>query len=573
MSKKPNSKTSQQAGADNRPDNPSRRRFLATASVIGAGSCGLLPVASQARGRQTDSWQPLQQFPAAKQNNILRKHIRNVIVIYAENRSFNNLFANFPGTQSALAELPAAQLQQRDRDGSLLPYLPPIWGGMVPDAQTVNHTHYQIKQDADYLQKLANRPFTLQGPEQEALPQGVVTRDLCHLFYHNQMQINDGKNDKFAAWSDSGALTMGYYGDNKHNLRLWKLAQQYTLCDNFFQGAFGGSFLNHQYLICAQPPFYPDVSSSPARGLIATLMSDDPTDKRLKPLADSPSSALQGPPRFGPAQITPDGYAVNTMQPPYWPSATRDKLDPALADAKSANTLPPQTHPHIGDLLSAKGIDWAWYAGGWQFANEGKKDSTQFPPCPDFQTHHQPFNYFENLGPQHAIKRQHHLRDGGLGDNSAHNKFINDIEAGHLPAVTFYKPQGNLNMHAGYSDVGAGDRHIAHIIQKLQESPLWDQSVIVVTFDENGGWWDPVAPPAGDRFGPGSRIPTLVISPFARKSHVEHTQYDTGSILRLISRIYDLPKLQGIKLRDQQLVKQGSKPMGDLTETLQFPAQ
>ncbi len=571
MTKTQKPETRSPQDTDHTPADPSRRRFLATTSVLGASACGLLPSTNQAHAKPTVHWQPLAQFPIEKQNHLLRKYIKNIIVIYAENRSFNNLFANFPASQSPLSSLPIATSQQRDRDGSILPYLPPIWGGMVPEAQTVNHTPYQIKQDASYLQKLANAPFALQGPEQEALPQGVVTRDLCHLFYHNQMQINGGKNDKFAAWSDSGGLTMGYYADNQYNLRLWQLAQQFTLCDNFFQGAFGGSFLNHQYLICARPPYYPNVSQSPAKSLVATLMSEDPTDNRLKPLADSPASALQGPPRFGPSQITPDGYAVNTMQPPYWPSATRDKHDPSLADATSPNTLPPQTHPHIGDLLSAKGIDWAWYSGGWQFANEGKKDSELFPPKPDFQLHHQPFNYFENLGPQHPAKRQHHLRDGGLGDSRTHNKFISDIEAGQLPAVTFYKPQGNLNMHAGYSDVAAGDQHIAHIIHQLQESPLWQHSVVVITFDENGGWWDPVAPPQGDRFGPGSRIPALVISPFSRKNHVEHTQYDTGSILRFISRLYDLPKLEGLALRDQQLIKQGNKPMGDLTETLQFP--
>lgn len=119
-------------------------------------------------------------------------------------------------------------------------------------------------------------------------------------------------------------------------------------------------------------------------------MSDDPTDPRLKPLASSPISALQGPPKFGPSQITPDGYAVNTMMPAYWPSASRDANYSAYADANQANTLPPQKHAHIGDRLTARGIDWAWYAGGWQFAIKGKQDSNEFPPRLDFKHHHQP---------------------------------------------------------------------------------------------------------------------------------------------------------------------------------------
>lgn len=138
--------------------------------------------------------------------------------------------------------------------------------------------------------------------------------------------------------------------------------------------------------------------------------------------------------------------------------------------------------------------------------------------------------------------------------------------------MTFYKPQGNLNMHAGYSDVESGDRHIAHIVDRLQQGPQWENTLVVITFDENGGWWDHVAPPKGDRWGPGTRIPALVISPYARKGHVEHTQYDTGSVLRLISRVYDLPVLPGLKLRDESLQKHGHPPMGDLTEVLEFPA-
>ncbi|WP_241606869.1 acid phosphatase [Rosenbergiella australiborealis] len=552
------------------PENPQRRRLLAGASALGVSST-LLPLAgAQASTQKTASVRPLADYSESQQSQLLRDNIKNVIVIYAENRSFNNLFANFPGTQQPLNQLSEQATLQNDRDGTPLPHLPPIWKGMVPNPQVVNHQNYQIEQDAAYLNNLPNKPFALQGDDQEALPQGVVTRDLWHVFYQNQMQINGGKNDRFVAWADSGALTMGYYGDSAYNLRLWSLASEYTLCDNFFQGAFGGSFLNHQYLVCAEAPFYPDVTHSPAKGLIAELMSDDPTDSRLKPLADSPASALTGIPKFGPSQITPDGYAVNTMQPPFWPSASRDPQRPDYADPNKPNVLPAQRHAHIGDRLTEKGIDWAWYAGGWQFAIDDRKDSTEFPPRPDFQLHHQPFNYFENLGPAHPEARKQHLRDGGLGDSTATNRFLADMAAGQLPPVTFYKPQGNLNMHAGYSDVEAGDRHIAHIINQLKASPQWKNSVVIITFDENGGWWDPVAPPKGDRWGPGSRIPALVISPFARRGHVDHTQYDTASILRFITRVYDLPPLPGVKTRDQALVKNGHAKMGDLTAALQF---
>ncbi len=71
--------------------------------------------------------------------------------------------------------------------------------------------------------------------------------------------------------------------------------------------------------------------------------------------------------------------------------------------------------------------------------------------------------------------------------------------------------------------------------------------VVIVTYDENGGWWDHVAPPKGDRWGPGSRIPALVVSPYAKKGFVDHTEYDTASILRLITRRFWLPTLPGLR--------------------------
>jgi acid phosphatase len=94
--------------------------------------------------------------------------------------------------------------------------------------------------------------------------------------------------------------------------------------------------------------------------------------------------------------------------------------------------------------------------------------------------------------------------------------------------------------------------------------------VVIVTYDENGGFWDHVAPPKGDRWGPGTRIPALVISPFAKKGFVDHTQYDTTSILRFITTRYSLPKLPGLAARDAALVANGGKPMGDLTNTLDY---
>ena len=543
----------------------SRRRFLGGAAVLGVGAT-LSACGNTSEAPEIPVTRPLTPQELDK---ALHDQVKTVVVIYAENRSFNNLFADFPGVEKPLSALTAKDFQQRDRDGSVLPALPPSWGGVLQvGPQTVDGVTYPS--EVQFQQNLPNAPFALKGPQGEDLPLSLVTRDLWHVFYQNQMQINGGKNDGFVAWGDSGGLVMGHYAQSRYALRLWDVAKEFVLCDNFFQGAFGGSFLNHQYLISATAPFYPNAAQSVAKAQIATLQSDDPSGTRLKPLDTSPASAMTGPPQFGPSALTPDGYGVNTLAPPYWPTWIRDPQNPDYSKPDLPNVLVPQTHEHIGDKLSKKNIDWAWYAGAWQATLEQFKDSGGIPKIPNFQYHHQPFNYFKQQGPQNPAERARRLRDGGLGDESSTNRFFADAQAGKLPAVSFYKPQGNLNMHAGYADVASGDRHIARALKVLQESPQWKNMVVVVTVDENGGWWDHVAPPQGDRWGPGSRVPALVVSPFARKGTVDHTVYDTASILRLITRVFQLETLDGLKQRDDAMIARGQKHMGDLSNALQF---
>ena len=553
--------------SDEQPDDPSRRRLLGGLALGGAALAigGTETLAAGAKPAASS------MAPAAI-DEALRKDIQQVVVIYLENRSFNNLFANFPGVEQPLDALKPEAYLQRDRDGSVLKQLPPIWHGLAPHKQTVNHRDYQVMQD--HLTGLPNAPWALRTGDGEPLPHGVVTRDLIHAFYENQRQINGGKNDGFVAWGDTGAMVMGHYDDSASNLRLWQLARQYTLCDNWFMGAFGGSFLNHQYLVAAQPPFYPNADHSPAQFNIAVTESGKADDPRLKLAEDSPHSAMDGKAKpISRSQLTPDFWAVNTMMPPYQPTSTQSGTNPLLASEDSPNTLPPQLHKTIGDVLSAKGVDWAWYAGAWQLALDGKGDGDehQFPQRPNFQIHHQPLNYFKSFAPG-TDARAKHLRDAGVGETSKTNRFLADIEANRLPTVSFYKPQGDLNMHAGYSDVDTGDRHVMAIVDALQKSPSWKHTMVIITVDENGGWWDHVAPPKGDRWGPGSRIPALVVSPFAKKGHVDHTIYDTGSIARFLTRRFELEKLPGLSMREQAMIAAGGPPPGDLTNALELSA-
>jgi acid phosphatase len=160
--------------------------------------------------------------------------IETIVVIYAENRSFDNLYGFFPGA-SGLSQLTAAEYTQRDRDGSVLKGLPPVWGGLTEKGAVPVVTQPQTEH-------LPNAPFAIDDPKGFNLPFSVPTRDLWHRFYQSQMQIAGGKNDRFAAYADAGGLVMGHYANS--TLPLWSVAKQFTLADNFFMGAFGGSFLN-----------------------------------------------------------------------------------------------------------------------------------------------------------------------------------------------------------------------------------------------------------------------------------------------------------------------------------------
>jgi acid phosphatase len=459
--------------------------------------------------------------------------IEHIIVLFAENRSFDNLYGGFPGA-NGLANATAASMTQVDHDGNVLPHLPPVWKG----------------KDADpaFPKNLPNKPYRIDAPP-IALPLAKPTRDLVHRFYQNQEQIDGGRNDRFVETGDSGALVMGHYDGS--SLPMWKWAQQYTLADNFFMGAFGGSYLNHVYLICACTP----VDRDAPQKLRAVI--DERGWLARKPA--SPKSPIDGPPQFvSDGDVTPDGYSVNTAQPPWQPSRVPPAKggDPRMTDP-AHHTLPPQTLTTIGDTLSAKGVSWAWYSGAWDAAlADGmqppeaarKVIATRADGAPYFVTHHQPFNYFKRFAPGTA-DRAEHLKD--------YKDLVAAIDAGHLPSVVFYKPQGTLNEHPGYADVWSGDEHLSKLLDRIKASPLWKSSVVIVTYDENGGFWDHVAPPKGDRWGPGTRIPAMVISPFAKHGYVDHTLYDTTSILKFITLRYGLDPLPGVR-----------PMMGDLTNAL-----
>ncbi|MEN3309503.1 MAG: hypothetical protein V7603_5705 [Micromonosporaceae bacterium] len=517
-----------------------------------------------------------------------RGGIKHIVVIYEENHSFDNLFGGWEGVNGVRQAALSGHVTQRAADGSVLPCLPQNdvnLSSPTPLAATCHGTVGSVTVDSAFT----NKPFTIDdyiaGDDKTcpapgvfaahgilkdspgALP-GGCTEDLVHRYYQEQYQINGGRQDRYVAGSDALGLTMGGY--DTRSLPIYQYlhgagAPRYAIADNFFQGAFGGSFLNHQWLIAAAAPVFAGaVNDGSANDLHSIVGADgSPANYPLHPStglkdaaltqaanADGTCKVAAGAPT-PPAGTVCGDYAVNTIQPfnqPYSPGTA------------AARRLPPLTSPTIGDRLSAKGVDWAWYAGGWDDA-AGNVDGTGwtngstpgtcasartvttavYPYCPDktFQFHHQPFSYYASYAPGTAA-RAAHLRD--------EVEFVKAAKAGTLKPVSFVKPIGENNEHPGYASERTGSNHLVELIKAIESGPDAKSTAIVVTYDEFGGQWDHVAPPTkpgvSDGFGPGTRIPALVISPaLARRFTVDHTRYDTTSIIATIERTYRLAPL------------------------------
>jgi acid phosphatase len=425
------------------------------------------------------------------------------------------------------------------------------------------------------------------------------------------------------------------------------MAQQYTLCDNYFHSAFGGSFLNHQFLIACQAPVYTatpagsilsavdpttgvlelaglgnqiplsitttsgskTVTVASAVGLYKNMTVADsggaipsgdtitainsetsitlnvaasasestvsgtatpgiPSGDDLGELANDSKVTAIGSPAFtsylngdSPVQTYSKHYAVNTIY-------TNNLVPVGTATGPGTSVMPSinDSNPNganyehnIGDLLSSAGVTWKWYSGGWNEALAYTPTNPNAGPAATFNTwnatynfqwHHQCFAYFDNYAPfgttivDPAVSGSDPLVGNAVGitgstSSAAHLQdeanFFSDVTNNTLPQVCFIKPVGLNNEHPGYAALQVGMAHVQSLIQAVQANPaLWAHTMIVITYDEHGGRWDHVAPPKRDIWGPGSRVPLLVISPYAKQSYIDHTQYDTSSILSTI---------------------------------------
>jgi phospholipase C len=534
--------------------------------------------------------------------------INHIVVIYQENHSFDNLYGRWEGV-SGLRDAPTSRTVQVNQTGT--PYQCLLQNDVNLTSPPLSATCTDTTTPTTFSSHFTNAPFTIDDyippsattcpppgvfapngiPNGSGLP-GGCTRDLVHRFYQEQYQLDGGRQNRYVTGSDAVGLAMGVYDTRALPIYGYLHGDghpHYAVADNFFQAAFGGSFLNHQWLIAASNPVWPGALNDGSADDLHSVVDENGMPNNY-PLYASPAgatvrdAALTASCNPGPGRgPTPPGvlcgdYAVNTIQPAFQPYAPGTPV---------ARRLPAQTAPTIGDRLSGAGVDWAWYGGGWSNANgdinaPGWSNGTGptcadpnalptavFPNCPDklFQFHHQSFNYYASFAPGTAA-RAAHLRD--------EQEFLqlagSSGKACNLKPVSFIKPVGAENEHPGYASETAGSNHLIQLLQAVQGSRCAKDTMVVVTYDEFGGQWDHVTPPgqggttgAHDVFGPGTRLPALVLSPFLRGDFVvDHTQYDTTSIAATIERRFDLEPLSSrdAAVHDLSSVFRAKSPAG-----------
>ena len=511
--------------------------------------------------------------------------VNHIVVIYEENHSFDNLYGGWEGVNGR----PATAVKQLNANGVAFSCLmqqdvnltsPPQPGDCTDTTTgTAFTTHFPNQPfgiDALIPPTATTCPppgvFAANGVTPSAGVAGGCTRDIVHRFYQEQFQIDNGKMDRYVLGSDATGLTMGYY-DTKA-LPIYKYLHEaghprYAIADNFFQAAFGGSFLNHQWLVAAATPIWAKAPNDGGPDDLHSVVDGNgmPTNYPLYSsgipgaLRDSQLTVSCSPPAgrpAAPANLACGDYAVNTSQPTYQP------FSPGTAPSRQ---LPPLTNPTIGDRLSAAHIDWAWYSGGWSNADGDlgapgwtngngptcsdpyHLSTAVYPNCPDadFQFHHQAFNYFASFAPG-TQARKDHLKDEVEFQNLA----ADSTQTCKLKPVSFIKPLGEENEHPGYASEAEGSNHLVALLKSIEGSACSKDTMVIVTYDEFGGQWDHVPPPgthgavpgAHDKWGPGTRIPALVLSPLLKGDFVvDHVEHDTTSILTTIEKRWNLQPL------------------------------
>ncbi|HVB66921.1 MAG TPA: alkaline phosphatase family protein [Acetobacteraceae bacterium] len=370
------------------------------------------------------------------------------------------------------------------------------------------------------------------------------------LFPWVEVSIGAGSNGAAqpAGFNDEstheGATSMGFYDMAEGDLAYFKkLADEYTINDNYHQAVMGGTGANHIMLGSGDAFWYSDghgnamtppaneiENPNPQTGTNDYYTQDgysggsysecsDTTQPGVAPITSYLSALPDHPkPNCQPGHY----YLLNNYNPGYFGDGTVDTTD--------TFTIPPSSTPTIADDLMAHGISWHYYGEGWNayVKNPASPANVYCNIC-------NPFQYETRIMTNPAIRTK------DLKDTS---DLYNDIADGTLPAVSFVKPGGLNDGHPSSSKYDIFGAFVKKILVELKANPeLWEHTAVFITNDEGGGYYDSGYIQPVDYFGDGTRVPLIIVSPYSRGGRVVHGYADHVSLLKFIERNWRLPTI------------------------------
>lgn len=517
--------------------------------------------------------------------------IKHVIVIVGENHTFDNLFGVYkPKAGQTIDNLLSKGIVKED--GTPGNHFDLAKQNIGVDTDTYHvvtksngnydniglpqpYTTYAIGQTAGVLDSrfpsnLPNGPYQIS----KYAPYNEYTGDPVHRFFQMWQDLDGGKHDKFV-WVEEtigtgsngkpypvggfnpqeGAISMGFYNMNTGDAPIFKtLADEYALSDNYHQAVMGGTGANFQALVTGDAAVFTDPNKldgsaampwgnqienpNPVAGSNNYYTQDGYSGGSYVNCADSTQPGVAAVNSELKAQgvkhnncETGHYYLVNNYNM-YWNQTSSVKR--ALGANKF--TLPPQSIPTIADVLTANNVSWKYYS-----ADRGN-DTTVFATGVDGV----PLLFHSYCGICDPLTGYSSIMTNASEEAKLQNygAFLVDVSNGTLPAVSYVRPFEALAGHPADSTGDQYEAFLQDLITQVKSNPtLWASTAIIITTDEGGGYYDSGYVQAVDFFGDGTRIPMLVVSPFAKKGHVDHTYNDHASILKFIEKNWKLPAI------------------------------
>jgi len=484
-------------------------------------------------------------FPAATPPTLLA-----AIEPSLETSDLGLLTTGASGAANTTVLTPVPDFDTRVANFSNLPNGPfPLEGASLPyDSYTGDTTHrlFEMWQQSDCSIKNATRQN----------PSGCLS-DLYPFVITNYTNQLDSIFDNPPAIDDNGGgNSMAFYNMQKGDVPVLKsLADQYAMSDNFHQSVMGGTGANHVMLGSGDAIFWTDSSGNPTVPPAVVLSNPNPlpgTDDvyTVDLLFNGNFAACADPAQPGVAAVRdylaslpyrPNAncqashfYMINNNSPGFLPDGTVD-----TSGIAGGGSIPPSNVRTIGEALNEKGISWAYYGGAYNAAVAFQHDPTNPDPLVQIGRAYCNICNFESY--TSAIMGDSAQRAAHIKDTT---DFFAAVDDGSLPAVSFVKPDGLLDGHPASSKEDLFEGMVKKVVDHLTGNPeLFASTVLFVTMDEGGGYYDSGYIQPLDFFGDGPRIPLIAVSPYTRGGHISHTYTDHVSILKFIERNWGLKPL------------------------------